>query len=413
MSEVRRVEIPLLHDHHTHTSLYAAFGSCPDLAGLDGPEALAFLRSLPGDRLSVVCGWKSNELALDAATLAELPPALLINRSLHGFLVTDSGLPFVEAAVPDLAEHRGEAAWREANVPRLFEAYCGLAGIDDAKLAAFLDSLLPLGIGSTEDLAVASAPAFRVLAANPRAAAAFAGRVLFQSLAPEDRGACSGVKLFLDGAIGARTAAIESGWLGESAPLMPYDDQALLDEFAAAASFGAGLAIHAIGPLAIEQALRCLEAAGREGLSFPLVRLEHVQFISKEQARRARSLGALLSMQPNFTSDTVDYRDRLDASTLARNNPFRMLIDELGFLPGRDLLFGSDGMPHGIAQPASCSLFPPVPGQRLSLEELVAGYGPARGIGGTVELEIDGSRREVRVAGVRLGQASIDVGAAE
>jgi len=403
MSAVRRVEIPLLHDNHTHTSLYSAFGSCPDLAGLDALGALAFLRSLPDDRLSVVRGWKSNELALDSATLAELPPALLINRSLHGFLVTDAGLPFVEAAVPDLAEHRGDAAWREANVPRLFEAYCGLAGIDDAKLAAFLESLVPQGIGSAEDLAVASAPAFRVLKANPRAAAAFAGLKLFASMPPEDRAACSGVKLFLDGAIGARTAAIESGWLGEGAPLMTYDDRELLGEFAAAASLSAGLAVHAIGPLAIEQALRCLEAARREGLSFPLVRLEHAQFISRDQAFRARILGIVLSMQPNFTSDTVDYRDRLDAATLERNNPFRMLIDEAGFVPGKDLLFGSDGMPHGIAHPAACSLFPPVPGQRLSLEELVAGYGPARGIEGTVTLDIDEARREVRVAGTRLG----------
>lgn len=403
MSAVRRVEIPLLHDNHTHTSLYAAFGSCPDLADLDAARALERLRSLPRDRLSVVRGWKSNELVLDAATLATLPPALLINRSLHGFLLSDAALPFVEGVVPDLAAHRDDAAWREANVPRLFEAYCGLAGIDGAKLDAFLDSLLPLGIGSAEDLAVASVPAFRVMRANPRASAAFAGPKLFASLPPEDRAACSGIKLFLDGAIGARTAAIEAGWLGESSPLMPYGDEALLGEFAAAASLGAGLAIHAIGPLAIEQALRCLEAARRDGLSFPLVRLEHVQFISRDQAFRARELGAVLSMQPNFTSDTVDYRDRLDGETLARNNPFRMLIDAAGFVPGKDLLFGSDGMPHGIAHPAGCSLFPPLPGQRLSLEELVAGYGPARSVEGVVTLEIDEERREVRVAGVRLG----------
>ena len=127
------------------------------------------------------------------------------------------------------------------------------------------------------------------------------------------------------------------------------------------------------------------------------MRLEHVQLISRDQAFRARDMGLVLSMQPNFTSDSTDYADRLPKASLEGNNPFRMLIDQAGFRPGKDLIFGSDGMPHGIANPASLSLFPPYPGQLLSLEELWTGYGPARGVSGSVSLEIDEAAGSARV----------------
>jgi hypothetical protein len=51
-----------------------------------------------------------------------------------------------------------------------------------------------------------------------------------------------------------------------------------------------------------------------------------------------------------------------------------MLIDEVGFEPGDDLVFGSDGMPHGVDEAVRSALEPAHPGQRLSLEEIEAGY---------------------------------------
>jgi len=105
----------------------------------------------------------------------------------------------------------------------------------------------------------------------------------------------------------------------------------------------------------------------------------------------------ILSMQPNFTSDSVDYADRLAPGDLEANNPFRMLLDEAGFSCGEDLVFGSDGMPHGVEYAFQWSLFPPYPGQRLSVEELVAGYGlPPEGPGRST-LMVDEERRQVRL----------------
>jgi predicted amidohydrolase YtcJ len=127
------------------------------------------------------------------------------------------------------------------------------------------------------------------------------------------------------------------------------------------------------------------------------VRLEHAQLVTEPQARRARDLGLILSMQPNFSEDSVLYADRLGAGAVAGNNPFRMLIDRVGFRPGADLLLGSDGMPHGLACAAQWALFPSQPGQRLELDELLAGYGTAPDPGGPVALEIDGGSRRVRL----------------
>jgi predicted amidohydrolase YtcJ len=125
--------------------------------------------------------------------------------------------------------------------------------------------------------------------------------------------------------------------------------------------------------------------------------MEHVQFIQPAQARRAKALGLVLSMQPNFNSDSEDYADRLGARELEANNPFRMLLDQAGFVCGEDLIFGSDGMPHGLEYALQWSLFPAFPGQRLSLEELKAGYGlPPEGQGWAT-LSVDTDRRRVRL----------------
>jgi len=53
-----------------------------------------------------------------------------------------------------------------------------------------------------------------------------------------------------------------------------------------------------------------------------------------------------------------------------------MLIDEAGFVPGEDLIFGSDGMPHGAAAAVRQALSPPYPDrQALAIDELIAGEG--------------------------------------
>jgi hypothetical protein len=72
-----------------------------------------------------------------------------------------------------------------------------------------------------------------------------------------------------------------------------------------------------------------------------------------------------------------------------------MLIDEARFVPGKDLLFGSDGMPHGAQYALESALFPPFPGQELTLDEFVAGYCMPGFEEGFIDISIDDEERTV------------------
>jgi hypothetical protein len=381
MSEETMLRLPRLHDHHSHVSLYASFEGQPDLGGLDRKAAFELFAGLPRDRLSLVKGWRTDRLALRSEDLAGLPPFIAVNASLHGCLPSPAAIPFLAALWPEFALHAADPAWGERNLPDLFAFYASLAGLEAPKLAAFMRKMEALGLGSLEDMTISGEPALRLLADSPYSRRIFpwATVKVYRALSPESRRSCSGVKIFLDGSLGARSAALDEPFADGSRGFLLYSDAELLALLAELSSYGAALSAHAIGHEAIEQALRCLEGLAREGQGFPSIRLEHAQFISLDQAKRCREGGIALSVQPNFSSDSVDYADRLSPRHRRENNSLRMLIDEAGFVPGADLIFGSDGMPHGPEYALQWSLFPAYEEQRLSLPEFEAGYGPERG----------------------------------
>jgi Predicted metal-dependent hydrolase with the TIM-barrel fold len=380
----------LIHDYHSHVSLYAALRGLPDLDGIPAsPEgrsqAFTLLAAQPREALSLVVGWHTDRLPLSPADLADLPPLLVVNSSLHGFKASPAALPYLRELWPELAERieRGEdAAWAEHKVGALFSFYVRVAGLDLGKLEAFMSSMEALGIGSLDDKTIASEEALELIASS-----SFADRVIpwatpevYRSLSPVGRSRCAGLKLFLDGSLGARSAALDEDFLDAPAGPLLYADEELRRLIEETAGYGAGLSVHAIGCRAIEQIVACLETLDRDGVRLPATRLEHVQFIGLDQARRCKALGLALSMQPNFNADSIDYADRLRPRHLAGNNPFRMLIDEADFVPGVDLVFGSDGMPHGPAFALKCCLVPPYKGQRLSEEEYLSGSRPRSAI---------------------------------
>lgn len=141
---------------------------------------------------------------------------------------------------------------------------------------------------------------------------------------------------------------------------MVYSDEKLFNTLTQLDKLNKPVAVHAVGDLATEQLIKILSDIQKTEGGIPQIRIEHVQFISKESAKNAKSLGIVLSMQPNFNHESIQYADRLSAKYCKHNNPFRMLIDEVGYVPGEDLIFGSDGMPHGVQSALEQSLFPPI-----------------------------------------------------
>jgi predicted amidohydrolase YtcJ len=246
------------------------------------------------------------------------------------------------------------------------------------RLRAFFDRLLTLGVYSVEEMLLVSEDEIRLFdeAGLADRTQFWAAPELYDAASAAVRARLHGIKLFTDGAIGVSTAAMHQPYrTTNSCGILLYSD-AELQDLIARYSTVMPMAIHAIGDAAIDQVVSCIEAVARSGVSRRLIRIEHAQLISESTARRAKSLGVHLSMQPNFSEDSIAYADRLPEGYAARNNPFRMLIDRIGYVPGEDLYFGSDGMPHGVDEALRQSLSPEGghDGQRLTLDEFIAGY---------------------------------------
>lgn len=397
-----KARIPLLHDRHTHVSFYAALGQAADLSSCAGLKSALALLKKQKTPLALGRGWRDNCYDLPRAELDKLGPAFVCNVSLHSFRLNGPGRELLAGKFPEIVAGIDDQRWVERNLNRIFELFTVSGGA--GAIPAYMSSLASLGIWAADDMLVASDEAARLLRGK------YAGRVTlwtepdcYRKLGAAGRAAVSGLKIFTDGALGARTAALARPYKSGGRGLLLHSDDELKKIIRSAAGLAGRLAIHAIGDAALEQAVSALERlaipAGHLG-----VRLEHAQLITPEQARRAKKLGVSLCMQPNFSADSVCYADRLPARYLRLNNPFRMLIDEAGFTPGTDLVFGSDGMPHGAAAALESSLFPPFPGQRLTLEEFTAGYCVPGLAHGWLDLRLDGRKKKAAVKVTLSGQ---------
>jgi predicted amidohydrolase YtcJ len=159
--------------------------------------------------------------------------------------------------------------------------------------------------------------------------------------------------LFVDGAIGSRTA-----WLQE-----PYDDapeqcgNAYLDVDAIAAHVGActeagvTAGFHVIGDAAVTAVVTAIERVvdrfGAPAVARCGHRLEHLEMVTEDQARKLGSWGVIASMQPNFDAlwggEDGMYVQRLGLHRGTRLNPFALLASQ-----GVPIAFGSDSPVTGL-----------------------------------------------------------------
>ena len=283
-----------------------------------------------------------------------------------------------------------DQVWYENNFRTVLNWFANLNASAES-LKRFFDQLLTLGIYSIEELLLVDENEIDLFreAGLLKRVEFWSAPDTFDSLSATAQNQIAGIKLFTDGALGARTAAISDRYLGEpdNRGVLVYSDSQLKRTFAESLERKNCLAIHAIGDVAIKQVVASLEQVDRTS-SAEQIRIEHAQLIDLETARRCKSLGVTLSMQPNFSSDSIHYRDRISEKFCQLNNPFRMLIDKAGFVPGEDLVFGSDGMPHGVESAAQHCFLPGQESQRVTPTEFMAAYGcndPSHGI---IELEI-------------------------
>ena len=388
--------IPLLKDHHTHPFLYAALMDAPDLQDVTCKDE-AIMRIDRAARandaeLIPVTGWIDSRLQFSDAEIDAFPPMVIFNLSLHSVLVNRRARDLLSSRLPLAADAQGQCFWAEEQVQPVWRHMASM-NTTPARLNRFFDFLRAQGVGYAEEMRLAGENEVRVFreAGCIDRTRFWAEPDDYRALSKETKDAVHGLKLFSDGALGARTAALHQPYFGTGGlGRMMYSTAGLHAALKDCVDIGKPIAIHAIGDRAIDEVVSLLRALGPALHAVPEIRIEHAQLISRETALEARRLGVVLSMQPNFSEDSIAYADRLGPARCAANNPFRMLIDDVGYAPGVDLLFGSDGMPHGVSWALRAALFPPYEQQALTVDEFAQGYCFPPGSPGSIAVEISG-----------------------
>ncbi len=405
----KTMRIPLLRDYHSHPYLYAALGNCLDISAVtDGYAALSLIRErFTREDFVVVTGWFNSCFSFDDEELDMLPPLVVFNVSLHSMLINAAAREALAGAFPQVVQNYRSAGWLERNATLALNFLvnvkpCGVEG-----LGSFFASLARLGVWYAEEMSLqgdAEVALFGKASLMERTRF-WTSLETFGAMGVEAVKHVHGIKLFADGAVGARTAMLRTPYLSGEEGVLVWNDNELRNLIESVSRTGKSLSVHAIGDTAIDRTLAVLEQARGCRGAFPEIRMEHCQFISLQSALKAQSLGVKLCLQPNFSLDSTHYTDRLPEPYCRANNPLRMLIDDAGFIAGKDLLFGSDGMPHGIRTALKSALFPPFDSQRLTLDEFIAGYCMPDFCNGHIDLSIDYGEKKVEAEVVLRDEA--------
>ncbi len=181
-----------------------------------------------------------------------------------------------------------------------------------------------------------------------------------------------GVKIFTDGSLGARTAALEAPYSDD--PLnrgIPTYTQEQLDGMVAEAHRSdLQLAIHAIGDRAIRMALEAVKKA-RDWMAKKELRhrIEHASVLTAELIQEMKDLGVIASVQPHFVASDTWVERRLGTARARSTYPFQNLLRE-----GVTVVAGSDCPVDPIAPLTGIAAAVDRAEQALSIEDALALY---------------------------------------
>lgn len=293
-------------------------------------------------------------------------------------VLVDAAMGLVSPPPPTPEDLRRQLAAAQAHVLQR-----GLVGVHDMGVSPGVDALY-------RELLTADDPAQRLhLRVTGYADASWLPK-LVEERKPErptadGRYALVGVKLYADGALGSRGAALLRPYHDrpEHRGLMQQDAEAFRAQVDRAVGAGYQVATHAIGDAANRTVLDAYAAVlDAHRPADARLRIEHAQIVDLADIPRFAQLGVIASMQPTHaTSDMPWVPERLGSERLAGAYAWRRFLDA-----GTHLCLGSDfpvelvDVTHGLyaavtRQDASGS--PPggwLPDQRLTLQEAIAGF---------------------------------------
>jgi predicted amidohydrolase YtcJ len=355
------------HDHHALWVSSAALA----IAGL-GPAS----RDPAGGTI------RRNPDGTPSGVLQETATALVSAR------VPEPTAANYEAAIPDLCRRLVRLGVVAVHDPGLLRPDPSLAGAHVAYGALADAGRLPILVFASlraEALGMAAERGLR------------SGTIL--GLDPHGRARLGWLKLFADGSLGSRTAAMLAPFEPAHRSAADPDDTGIwvtqparLAELAsAAATAGIATQIHGIGDAAVRAALDAFEPEAARGLPFR-ARIEHAQLVDPVDLPRFGRLGVIASIQPvHLRADAAQARRSWGARAERSGYAWRSLLEA-----GASLAFGTDapvepidpwpGIALAITRrstdwPAGTPAFGP--GEALTLDEALraACLGPAEAEG--------------------------------
>ncbi len=353
--------IPAFVDAHCHFLWMGLAEASLDLSGCRGKSDILDALASAGVKDGITRGegwdeslWPDPSLPgleeIDAAAGGN--PVFLRRICGHAALVSTAMLRLLAGRCGRLDPPPDGPLVREDPVLRSFDLFPpSERELDDAKAAAEAKAL-SMGVtalSSTES----SIHAMRLLEDGPArigmTISVFeGGRGAVSGPASRGRVSITGRKMFLDGAFGARTAAVAGAFRDGSSGMLLHDDETLERMISDAWRAGLRPVVHAIGGRALGQLDR---VGGRCRAKDPRgshagIRVEHAEELLAVWPGGWTPGFHFFSMQPNFVRRWQlpggMYEDRLPAEDAVRLNPFRTVLGA-GLLLG----FGSDCMPFG------------------------------------------------------------------
>jgi predicted amidohydrolase YtcJ len=412
-----RLVLPGFVDAHMHFLHQAIKHSRPDLRGAKTKrDALsrvsAWLRANPGSTAVVGEGWDESDWPGRAQPTREELDRIggarpLVLRRIDGHVAVASTTAAqaverhfrkpgaVDAATGILLEEASLYLNEvfpapDAELDAAVVASCrlahslGVTALGDYSQAPFRAALVRAARRGTLSVHVASSIYVQQFA-DAVAAGFRTGRVLPGDAGPSPWFRDGGLKVFLDGSLGAHTAALREPYAGPVGHPHPkgklnWTDAEVARLFADAHENGVQIHAHAIGDAAIEQGLDAFsDLAAREdlegagwGSNAARHRFEHFEIVGDDQLRRTAELGVVASSQPNFvgawSAKGGMYEDRL-GERFRLNNRFRTM--KSWNIP---LAFGSDGMPFEPRVGLQAAVAHPDTAERLTPMEAVWHY---------------------------------------
>lgn len=197
-----------------------------------------------------------------------------------------------------------------------------------------------------------------------------------------------GLKGFVDGSLGSKTAAFNEPFEGEKTNrgLLVNSEENLYRWISGADGAGLQVMVHAIGDRANNLLLNIYERVQRENTNSERAdrrfRIEHAQHLAPADIPRFRELGVIASMQPYHAIDDGRWAEKVIGAERSRGTyAFRSLLDA-----GAHLSFGSDwfvapptpleGIYAAVTRRTLDGAHPDgwVPEQKITVEEALAAY---------------------------------------